>query len=86
MDAVIASHAGADETGVTMGPLPQLHKLVFVGMLLIGSIGAGLWLAQYFMLPVGGIGVGLGAGCLLAYLLTHDFHDRSPRSVRIRRR
>lgn len=69
-----------------MGPLPQLHKLLFVGMLLMGSIGAGVWLAEYLRLPAGGIGVGLGAGCLLAYLLTHDFHARGPRSVRIRRR
>ena len=41
-------------------------------------------LAAYLDLPLGGVGVGLGAGCLLAYLLVHDFQH--PRAQRVRRR
>lgn len=69
-----------------MGPLPPLHKMVLVAALLLASLGFGVWLAGRFQLPLGGIGVGLGAGLLLAYVITHDFGHRSPRSVRVRRR
>jgi hypothetical protein len=67
-----------------MGPLPQLHQFLIAALVLLLSLGAGLWLAAYLDLPLGGIGVGLGAGCLLAYLLVHDF--RQPRSQRVTRR
>ena len=69
-----------------MGPLPQRYTILIVAVVLIASLGGGVWLADYLELPMGGIGVGLGAGCLLAYLVTHDFTRRPPRSVRIRRR
>jgi hypothetical protein len=69
-----------------MGPLPQRYRMLIVAVVLVASIGGGAWLAQYLDLPLDGIGVGLGAGCLLAYLMTHDFTGRGPRSVRIRRR
>jgi hypothetical protein len=62
-----------------MGPLPQLYKILVV-LLLVGlSLGAGVWLAGYFALPLGGIGVGLAAGSLLAFLATRDFTHRRVR-------
>lgn len=69
-----------------MGPLPPLHKMVLVAALLLACLGTGVWLAGHFDLPLGGTGVGLGAGLLLAYVVTHDFDHRPPRSVRVRRR
>jgi len=67
-----------------MGPLPQLHRLLIVGVIVLLSLGAGIWLAQHFDLPIGGIGVGLGAGSVLAFVLVHDF--RGPRAERVTRR
>ena len=69
-----------------MGPLPQLHKVLIVSFLMITCMGLGVWVAAAFGLSLDGIGIGLGAGCLLAYLMTHDFTRRPPRSVRITRR
>lgn len=69
-----------------MGPLPQRYKILVVAVVLLSSLGVGIWLAAFLDLPLGGIGFGLGAGCLLAYLVTHDFQHRQPRSVRITRR
>jgi hypothetical protein len=53
---------------------------LIAALVLVLSLGAGVWLADYLDLPLGGVGVGLGAGCLLAYVLVHDFGhpDRSP--------
>ena len=68
-----------------MGPLPQLHRFLIAAFVLILSVGLGLWLAGYHDLPLGGVGVGLGVGCLIAYLLVHDVR-RPPRSVRVTRR
>jgi hypothetical protein len=67
-----------------MGPLPQLHRFLIAALVLVLSLGLGLWLASYHDLPLGGVGVGLGIGCLIAYLLVHDF--RRSRSVRVIRR
>ncbi len=67
-----------------MGPLPQLHRLLIVGLVVLLSLGAGIWLAGHLDLPLGGIGVGLGAGSLLSFLLVHDF--RTPRAQRVTRR
>jgi hypothetical protein len=67
-----------------MGPLPQLHRFLIAALVLLLSLGLGLWLASYHDLPLGGVGVGLGVGCLIAYLLVHD--SRPPRSVRVIRR
>jgi hypothetical protein len=65
--------------GSAVGPLPQLHRFLIAALVLVLSLGAGVWLAAYLDLPLGGVGVGLGAGCLLAYVLVHDFGhpDRS---------
>lgn len=69
-----------------MGPLPPLHQLLVGALLLLGGLGAGIWLATWLQLPLGGFGVGLGAGCLLAWLATHDFGHRRHDPVRIPRR
>ena len=69
-----------------MGPLPRLYRLLIAVLVLALSLGAGVWLAGYLRLPLGGIGVGLGAGCLLAWLLTRDFQHHEERPVRIQRR
>ena len=68
-----------------MGPLPQLYRYLIVGLVVLLSLAGGIWLAGYLELPLGGIGVGLGAGCLLAFVLTHDFGHRT-RDARVRRR
>jgi len=67
-----------------MGPLPQLYRYLVAGLVVVACLGTGVWLAGRLELPLGGIGVGLGAGCLLAYVLTHDF--RRERSTRMTRR
>ncbi|QZY28060.1 hypothetical protein [Nocardioides coralli] len=59
-----------------MGPLPQLYKIIIVVLAVGLSLGAGLWLAGYVVLPLGGIGVGLAGGALLAFLATRDFTHR----------
>ena len=69
-----------------MGPLPQFHKLLVAVLVLLLSLAGGIWLAVFLDLPLGGIGVGLGVGLLLAWLLTHDFHRPRERPVRILRR
>ncbi len=60
-----------------MGPLPPLHRLLTVGLVVLLSLGTGVWLAGYIELPVGGIGVGLTAGLMIAFLLVHDFRSTS---------
>ncbi len=69
-----------------MGPLPPLHRYLIAAVVLVLGLGVGLWLASYHDLPLGGVGVGLGIGCVIAYLLVHDFHRPRPRSVRETRR
>ena len=69
-----------------MGPLPQFYRRVVVALLLALCIATGVWLAGYLRLPLGGIGVGVAAGLLLAWLVTHDFTPRESRAVRIPRR
>ena len=71
---------------VVMGPLPQLYRLVIAGVVVASAVAGGVWLAHWFALPLGGIGVGLAAGSLLAYLVTHDFGsaDRPARESRRR--
>ena len=78
-------HGSLTRQGLAMGPLPQLHRYSDRCVSCCSSAWAsGVWLAGYYDLPLGGVGVGLGVGCLLAYLLVHDF--RRPRSVRVTRR
>lgn len=67
-----------------MGPLPRLYQVIVVAVLLALCLAGGVWVADYFDLPLGGIGLGLGAGCALAYLLTRDFSHA--KSIRITRR
>ena len=61
-----------------MGPLPALHRLLIAGVVLLLSLASGIWLAERHDLPLGGFGVGLGAGCLLTYLFVHDFRRTRP--------
>jgi hypothetical protein len=49
-------------------------------------LAGGIWLAGLFDLPLGGIGVGLGAGLLVVWLATHDFRRPRERPIRISRR
>jgi hypothetical protein len=58
--------------------------VVVVSVLLVGVV-AGIWVAQLYSLPAGGLLVGTGAGLVVAFLLTHDFHHQ-PRPVRVQRR
>lgn len=62
-----------------MGPLPPLYRLLLAVLLVGLCLGAGVRLAAVLALPLGGIGVGLLAGALLAALLTHDFTRRRAR-------
>ena len=61
-----------------MGPLPALHRLVIAGLVLLLSLAGGIWLAGHLNLPLRGIGVGLAAGGLLAFLVLHDFRRTRP--------
>jgi len=61
-----------------MGPLPALYRLMIAGMVLLLSVASGVWLANSYDLPLGGLGIGLGAGSLLAFLLVHDFRRTRP--------
>ena len=61
-----------------MGPLPALHRLLIAGLVLLLCLASGVWLAGRYDLPLGGLGVGLGAGSLLAFLLVHDFRRTRP--------
>ena len=70
-----------------LAPLPRLHRLVVVAIALLAAIAAGLFLASAVPsvpLPVGGVLVGTVAGCLVAFLLVHDFGP-AVRPVRVRR-
>ena len=69
-----------------MGPLPQFYRVVVVALLLILSLAAGVWLAGYLRLPLGGLGVGLAAGLLLAWLVNRDFTSATRRTARVPRR
>ena len=63
---------------VAMGPLPQLYRLLVAGVVVLLSVAGGVWLASWLTLPLGGVGVGLGAGCLLAFLVTRDHAATGP--------
>lgn len=69
-----------------MGPLPQLYRLLIAGVVVALSIAGGIWLAGWLALPLGGVGVGLGAGLLLAFLATRDFSHSSAGPTRAHRR
>ena len=63
---------------VGMGPLPALYRLLIAGLLLLLSVAFGILLAQSHDLTLGGLGVGLSAGGLLAFLFVHDFRRTGP--------
>lgn len=67
-----------------MGPLPQLYRYLVAGLALLVSLAGGVWLAGRLELPLGGFGIGLGAGCLIAFALVHDF--RGERRTHTQRR
>jgi len=62
-----------------MGPLPALYRVLIVCLLLGLSVAFGVWLATSHDLPLGGFGVGIAAGSLLAYLAVHDFRRTGSR-------
>lgn len=68
------------------GPLPRLHRFLVVAIALAVGLVAGIWFVNSTPLPAlvaAGIGWGILAGLLLAYVLLHDFQHRRP--VRVRR-
>lgn len=69
-----------------LAPLPRLHRLMVAAIVLVAGLGAGLVLAQVLPLPAGGVLVGAAIGCLLGFLLIHDFHHPAARHVRVTRR
>ena len=72
---------------VVLGPLPALHRLLVVGVVLVVGVCAGAWIAHFTPLEVAapaGALIGAAAGVLAGGALVHDF---SPgRHVRQRRR
>jgi hypothetical protein len=68
-----------------LAPLPRLYRIVLFAVALALGIGSGVLLASAWGPPAGGVLVGLGAGILVAFLLTHDFHP-APRPARVHRR
>lgn len=68
-----------------MGPLPQLYRYLVAALAVLVSLAGGVWLAGWLELPFGGFGVGLGAGCLIAFALVHDFRRDRPTQPHRRR-
>ena len=54
-------------------------------IVLVAGLGAGVFLAQVLPVPAGGVLVGTAVGCLLGFLLLHDFRP-APRHARVTRR
>jgi hypothetical protein len=67
-----------------LAPLPRLYRWLVLAVLLVGSLTAGVWLAQARDFPFGGLLVGSVAGLALAFAALHDFH-RGPPQQRVRR-
>lgn len=66
-----------------LGPLPALHRLGVVGVVLVVGVCSGAWIALFTPLQVAapaGALVGAAAGVLAGFALVHDFshgrHDR----------
>ncbi len=70
-----------------LAPLPRLHRVVLIVLVLALGITGGVVAAQVwgFSLPMGGLLVGSLAGLGIGFLLVHDFHP-APRPVRVSRR
>jgi ABC-type Mn2+/Zn2+ transport system permease subunit len=64
-----------------LAPLPRLYRLIVLASLLAVCIVAGISLARYYDLPLGGLLVGSAAGVLLAFATLHDFHRRNSSRV-----
>lgn len=72
-----------------IGPLPQLYRVLVIASAVLIFIGAGIWLAHVFELPLpfGGVGGGTAAGALIAFALVHDFsHHADAKPLRVQRR
>jgi len=57
-----------------LGPLPYLHRLVVIAIVLLVGMASGAWIAHFTPLPVAagaGALVGALAGLGAAYLLVH---------------
>lgn len=70
-----------------LAPLPRLHRVVLIVLVLALGITGGVVAAQAwgFSLPMGGLLVGSLAGLGIGFLLVHDFRP-APRTVRVPRR
>jgi drug/metabolite transporter (DMT)-like permease len=65
-----------------IGPLPTLHRMLLVLAAVGTGLAFGLWAGLVREVPVGvsaGIMVGVTLGSALAFVLVHDFHQRSTR-------
>ena len=67
-----------------LAPLPRLYRWLVLVVLLVGSLAAGVLLAQTRDFPLGGLLIGTLAGLALAFAALHDFHRR-PHEQRVRR-
>ncbi len=57
-----------------LGPLPHLHRLVVIAIVLLTGMASGAWIAHFTPLPVAagaGALVGALAGLGASYLLVH---------------
>ncbi|MFC6288541.1 hypothetical protein ACFP3Q_15545 [Nocardioides sp. GCM10027113] len=59
-----------------LAPLPRLYRWLVLAVLLLGSLGAGVWLAQTYTFPFGGLLIGSLAGLALGFAALHDFQRR----------
>ena len=72
-----------------LGPLPALHRLMVVGVVLVVGICSGAWIAHYTPLQVAapaGALLGAAAGGLAAFAVVHDFSHPHRIPHRVRRR
>ncbi len=70
------------------GPLPQLHRLLFVTVALLVCVGLGAWVAYMTPIPLlwtSGAALGAVLGAVATYLLVHQPHAATARHVSRRR-
>ena len=71
-----------------LGPLPSLHRLLVVGVVLVVGICSGAWIALFTPLQVAapaGALLGAVAGVAAGFALVHDFSQPRSRTGRVRR-